>query len=426
MEVLHSIFIALISAFLMKRNWPLRSNREMANHFAAFPPVFSWVTCLISKRMKALNKSAERRNQLMTLRLHSKRNRLIAILTAIFAGSLLLIGATNVQAPRAEETLLTFNGQVVTAGEFNWHLQMNRALTADYFKQTYDADYSEKFWFTDYSGENPVQRWIKESQTQLLTKRMELQLALEAGVLSDISFEGFLKGMERENQRRSQAAENKEVVYGPLHLEAQAYYSYYMSNLEDATIEAMRSNGGIVISDEQVRLEYEANLAAKYSRPGSIRLEWLSLPFGPETEYKDQQDAMEKMELLRAAATAEIGTGSGLRQQAKEFGVTVGEVQITSASRRTAALENPKVLLAADQLLPGRISALFVENGAIHLLYCLSIEDAGVQTFDQVKDAITLHLAQQKFRYMVDDKLSKADVEWNYPMAERLTNQAIQ
>jgi hypothetical protein len=425
MVVLHSILIALISAFLMKRNWPLKSNREMANHFAAFPPVFSRVTCLISKRMKALNMSAERRNQFMTLRLHSKRNQLIAILTAIFAGSLLLIGATNVQAPRAEETLLTFNGQVVSAAEFNWHLQMNRALTADYFKQTYDAKYSEKFWSTDYSGENPMQRWIKQSQTQLLTKRMELQLALEAGVLSDISFEGFLKGMERENQRRSQAEANKEVVYGPLHLEAQAYHSYYMSNLVDATIAVMRSNGGIVISDEQAKLEYEANLAAKYSRPGSIRLEWLSLPFGPETEYKNQQDAMEKMELLRAAA-GEMGTGTLRSQQAKEFGVTVGEVQITSASRRTAALENPKVLHAAEQLEPGRISDLFAENGAIHLLYCLSKEDAGVQRFDQVKDAITLHLAQQNFKSMVDDKLSKAEVHWNYPMAERLTNQAIQ
>ncbi|CAH1057781.1 peptidylprolyl isomerase [Paenibacillus pseudetheri] len=363
----------------------------------------------------------------MTLRLHSKRNRLITILFALIAGSLLLIGAMNVQAPQAEEPLLTLNEQEVTAAEFNWHLQMNRALTADYFKQTYDADYSEKFWSTDYSGEKPIHRWIKESQTQLLTKRMELQLAQEAGVVSDISYEGFLKGMEHENQRRSQAAANKEVVYGPLHLEAQAYYSYYMSNLEDATIEAMRSNGGIVISDEQVRLEYEAKQAAKYSRPGAIHLEWASLPFGPETEYKDQQEAMEKMELLRAAATtAEIRSDAGIRQQAKELGINVGEVKITSASRRTAALENPKVLLAADQLAPGQISGLFAENAAIHLLYCLSVEDAGVIPFDQVKDAITLHLAQQKFRSMVDDKLSKAVPEWNYPMAERLANQAIQ
>lgn len=362
----------------------------------------------------------------MTLRLHSKRNRLITILFALIAGSLLLIGAMNVQAPQAEEPLLTLNGQEVTAVEFNWHLQMNRALTADYFKQTYDAHYSEKFWTTDYSGEKPIHRWIKESQTQLLTKRMELQLAQETGVVSDISFEGFLKGMERENQRRSQAAANKEVVYGPLHLEAQAYYSYYLSNLENATIEAMRSNGGIVISDEQVKQEYEANLAAKYSRPGNILLEWATLPFGPETEYKGQQKAMEKMELLRAAITAEIGSDAGLHQQAAEFGVNVGEVKITSASRSTAALENPKVLLTAEQLAPGQISGLFVENGAVHLLYCLSVEDAGVIPFDQVKDAITLHLAQQKFRSMVDDKLAKAVPEWNYTVAERLANQAIQ
>lgn len=196
----------------------------------------------------------------MTLKLHSKRNQLIVILTALLAGSLLLIGAKKLQAPQAEEMLLTYNGQEATAAEFNWHLQMNRALIVDYFKQTYNADYSIDFWSAYYSGENPMQKWINTAQTQLLTKRMELQLAQEAGVVTDISFEGFLKEMERENNRRSQAAANKEVVYGPLHLEAQAYFNYYMSNLEDATIEAMRSNGSIVISDEQVKLEYAANL----------------------------------------------------------------------------------------------------------------------------------------------------------------------
>lgn len=97
---------------------------------------------------------------------------------------------------------------------------MNRALIVDYFKQTYNADYSKDFWSAYYSGENPMQKWINTAQTQLLTKRMELQLAQEAGVVTDISFEGFLKEMERENNRRSQAAANKEVVYGPLHLEA--------------------------------------------------------------------------------------------------------------------------------------------------------------------------------------------------------------
>lgn len=47
----------------------------------------------------------------MTLKLHSKRNQLIVILTALLAGSLLLIGAKKLQAPQAEEMLLTLNGQ---------------------------------------------------------------------------------------------------------------------------------------------------------------------------------------------------------------------------------------------------------------------------------------------------------------------------
>lgn len=135
---------------------------------------------------------------------------------------------------------------------------------------------------------------------------------------------------------------------------------------------------------------------------------------------------MEKLHAIATATAATDSSGTGFQDQAKEFGVNVGEVKITSASRRTAALENPKVLLTAEQLAPGEFSGLFTENGAIHLLYCLSADDAAIQPFDHVKDAIALNLAQQKYRSIVDEKLSEAVVEWNYPMAEDLANQTIQ
>lgn len=62
---------------------------------------------------------------------------------------------------REAPPLLIVNGQETSTAEFNWHLQLNRALTADYFMQTYHAGYSEDFWLTDYSGEIPLQRWIR-------------------------------------------------------------------------------------------------------------------------------------------------------------------------------------------------------------------------------------------------------------------------
>ncbi|MEK4516157.1 hypothetical protein NSS64_12820 [Paenibacillus sp. FSL H8-0122] len=368
----------------------------------------------------------------MAQRFHSKWKTLAAMLAALTAGSLIMIGAMSMNTPGEAPPLLIVNGQETSTAEFNWHLQLNRALTADYFMQTYHAGYSEDFWLTDYSGEIPLQRWIRDAQTQLLTKQAELQLAEEAGVIPDISFEAFLIGMERENIRRSQAAVNKEVVYGPKQLDAQAYYSYYMSNLEDATIDAMRRNGSIVITAEQERLEYEANLAAKYSKQGTTRVEWVTLPYGPESEYKDQSGAMDRMKELLAAVTAgreSTGTeltGTTLREQAEELGVYTRELTVTSTSRRTAALENPLVLLAAEQLAQGQVSSLIVENGAVHLLYCLSEADPEALPFNQVKDRIAQDLAQQKFRALVDHKRSEAVVEWNNQMAEDLARQAIQ
>jgi parvulin-like peptidyl-prolyl isomerase len=337
----------------------------------------------------------------------------------VFAGiaaSLLLTGAMIVKSSSSHTVLLSVNNREISAEEFSWHLNLNRALVADYFKQTYGVEYSDEFWTTWYSGETPLQKLVDETKAQLIRQLIEQQLSQQAGLAVNSSFEEFLQGMDDENARRSKAAGNNEVVYGPIHLEAQAYYSYYMSNLENTTIEAMIRNQMIALTEEQLMQEYERNKAEKYTSRGAIHLEWATLSYGSGTEYKDKQSAVERMKLLKTAVSA----GADFNQVAEELGVNIGEAQITNASRRTAMLENPLILKTAEQLSQGQISGIIEENGAVHLLHCNSVGEDIVQSFEQVEDQIALQLAQKEFRSTIEQKIDEAVIKWNNSLAMRL------
>lgn len=351
---------------------------------------------------------------------NKKRSLILLAVFAAIAASLFLTSAVIVKSSpfHSRTVLLSVNGRDISAEEFTWHLNLNRALVADDFRQTYGAEYSDEFWTTRYSGsgETPLEKLVAETKIQLVRQQIEQQLAQRAGLAVSSSFGEFLQGMDAENARRSKAAASNEVVYGPVHLEAQAYYSYYMSNLENATIEAMLRNKMIALTEERLMQEYEVNRASKYTFRGAIQLEWASLPYGAGTEYKDKQSAAARMKLMQDA----VSKGASFRQAAEELGLSVGEAQVTNASRRTAMLENPLILQTAEQLIQGQTSGMIEENGAVHLLHCTGAGEDIVQPFAQVRDQIALQLAQKEFQTAIEQGVNEAAIAWNHSLAMRL------
>lgn len=349
-----------------------------------------------------------------------KRTIYIIILVAAISASLVLISSIRMKT-NVNSVLMSVNGSEISEDEFNMYLVFNKALIADYFKQIYDADYSEHFWTTSYAGVTPLQKLVDEAKAQLTRAKVEQRLAQQSGIVKEIGFRAFQNEMEAENSRRIKAAANNEIVYGPATFELQAFYNYYMSNLENKTIDAMRSNGLIVISEEQLKKNYETNKQLQFTLPGEISLEWATLPYGSGTAFKDKADALVIMNQLQKAVAegeSEIDTANGL-------GIDVFEAVITNASRRSAALESPLALQKATQLMVGESSDIFEENGALHIIRCLSIGDPINQSFELVKDSIAHQMALEKFSDIVKLDVKNAAIEWNGRNETKLTNKWI-
>lgn len=348
-------------------------------------------------------------------RLRGNRKLALFIFTLIaLTASLLLSGAMQKKTGTADDFIVV-NGQRVSADEFGMYLDMSKALVADHFKQVYAADYSDRFWTDSFSGETPLRMLVAEARSRLIKAKVLQQLAEKVGIAADTSYESLLSGMEAENARRSKAVAAGEVVYGPISFELASYFSYYMSNLEIATTDALQKSGSLSISEEQVKREYEANKQVKYTQPGDIKLKWAALSYGEGTPFTNKNEALSVMQKLKDKAA----DPAAFDETASGLGIEVLDASVTKATRRTAALENPAVLQSAEKLQTGQLGDIFEENDALHLLYCISRGENLILPYGEAKDAIASQLRSDQFKQTVEQAQEEAVVEWNGKSAEK-------
>lgn len=168
-------------------------------------------------------------------------NRKMIILAAMLLAGLVGITWSLSSSNGHERVIFTINGEPITCDEFKMQSNMERANVISYFQNKYSAIISEDFWTTDFSGEIPAERLKKTVVEKLVRVYSIKRLALEYKIISDIGYEKFLSDMKKENERRAKAIKDNQPVYGPKQFGLEAYYSYYISNMELAVKNKMKA-----------------------------------------------------------------------------------------------------------------------------------------------------------------------------------------
>lgn len=132
---------------------------------------------------------------------------------------------------KVEPHVAVVNGEIISISEFEQQLAVQRANTYHYFKNKYKVEYSSDFWTMSYDGEIPQDYAKKNALNECIEIKLQQILAKKKGLIHDIDYDAFLQGLQKENERRKKAVENKQVIYGPVTYDASTYFSYVFSNL---------------------------------------------------------------------------------------------------------------------------------------------------------------------------------------------------
>ena len=133
----------------------------------------------------------------------------------LFIVTVFLIAKPEFSQTHQEDTYIAIvDGEEIHVSEFQRAIRANRAEIIKYFHEKYDAAQSADFG-PPYGDETPLELIKKKALEDSIHLKIRQILAKEQGVLSDISYDGFVQNLMLENERRQQAIKKNQVVFDP-------------------------------------------------------------------------------------------------------------------------------------------------------------------------------------------------------------------
>lgn len=126
------------------------------------------------------------------------------------------------------EAVANVNGVPVTVQEFNRALERHQnAVFSKYVGEYAGTD----FWLSPVSDGRPVDLLFQQALDECADYHLKLQLAQEADIIEEASYEAFLNTLQEENKQRQEKAEAGGVIYGPSQYSETTYFTYYFLEL---------------------------------------------------------------------------------------------------------------------------------------------------------------------------------------------------
>lgn len=172
----------------------------------------------------------------------------LSFITEVFIAEDKTIGA---------EVVVQVGGYPITEPEYDFFLKQTKSDVRRYFKSTYGVDLGDGGWERLYGGEKPKEVWETVARKEAVRFKTEQVLALEKGIVADISYDYFLESLQSENERRRKVTAEGGILYGLLQYTEKTYYDYLQSNLR---IQLKSS-----LADAELKLD-ESTLAEEYEK----------------------------------------------------------------------------------------------------------------------------------------------------------------
>ncbi|MCV4230921.1 peptidylprolyl isomerase [Virgibacillus sp. LDC1] len=338
---------------------------------------------------------------------------IVGFLILIIAIIIFIAKPEFTQTHHEDTYIATVDGVEIHISEFQRAIRANRAGIIKYFHEKYDSAQSTDFWSTTYGDETPLELIKKKALEDSIHLKMRQILAKEQGVLSDISYDGFVHNFNLENERRQKAIKNHQVVFGPAQYTEETYFEYVMGNTT-LSVKNQLMEHDWKPNEQQLITFYEANKGRLYDAPATVKVRQLSLSFLDASRNVDpllKTREKKKMEIARE----KISSGISFEQAAKDInqGDQVTEQLYNLDSYRHNA--RSPVAQASANLRPGEVSEIVEENGHFYLIQCMEKGQKGSKylAFDEIREQVLKDYIDNKYEEYIRERVTDAQVALN-------------
>ncbi|MEC0370103.1 peptidyl-prolyl cis-trans isomerase [Paenibacillus chibensis] len=312
----------------------------------------------------------------------------------------------------SSEAIATVDGMPIAMPEFEKAARRNMSGVLSYFHEKYGAAQTSGFWKSSFGGEVPLAVLKQKALDDAVRTKIRQRIAADEGVLGDISYSGFLRGLEQENARRAKAAANHEVIYGPIQYNEDTYFEYVMTNATTAVKRGMLADLRSHAEEQTLKAFYEQHKRELYQTPGSARVLSLSASFLNADQEVDPAQKKKAAARLREAE-AKLKQGATFEEIARIYADrgAAQELSFNLANDRQNA--RSPVAQTAARMKAGETSGIVEENGSLYLLKCTEKVEPGsaFSKYEDMKDQVEQDTIDWQYEERIRQKLAAAEIK---------------
>lgn len=322
------------------------------------------------------------------------------MMTAICAAAITGCGTKTV---KDNDTVMEIAGQPVVKEEYQMVLNSYAAQVKGYY--TTEEANRKDFWTVETEEGTPLGKIMKLAQEDLVRKKVVAQLAKDAGIESDTDYVSMMEAMQKENDRRKNAEDNQEVVYGLTSFSPADYYTYVYTQTEMQLLESLKKNYGL--TEKELEQIYQEHIET-YTSDVSVQV--LAAEMRAEMGIDQAQEVAE-----------ELGEEADRERLTRKY-PDVNFYELKMSSLNTEEGKTGAYALrwqVASSMEPGQVCEPFQIGEHLMVMRCLVREEQKAEAFEEVKDVLESDVLTRMAQAEIEEKMQGAKVSFQKEILER-------
>lgn len=339
------------------------------------------------------------------------KNRKCKRFIGIWAGAaifILLLSGGFLWLMSGSHPVFTIDGCKVTKAEFQFFMKEKEGEARNYYQTQYGITLSGSLWQKQVDKNTP-EEYLKDIAYEECTKTKSLFLmAKENELIDSADFSDFLDAVKKENEKRSLAVDQGEIVYGKVNFTPEEYLGHLKTELETNLIKnlSQKPEDPLFTTEEEILNFFNVH-KEEWNANTTITKVW---DFSVAKEQKESKRQL--MELGKALSSKK--STKARKEIIRNLKEIHSEQRIfTADTYRKDLYSCMEVRSMSEQVPVNEVSTVFESEKDYHLIWVTKRQTDEEKAYKMYKARIREALMHEKFKCYLENYQKSLKIDLN-------------
>lgn len=245
----------------------------------------------------------------------------------------------------------------------------------------------------------------------MIRVKLEQLLFRDKNIVEDISYKSFINSFIKENERRKEAVDKGEIIYGPKQFHEDDYFSYLHSK-RVLVLKEILAVDDFAINDEKLNTFYDNNkeIYPDYKKQDYIEARLIKIsPKNGESEKLTISDIEGLIHTYDDIFDNQMALQKMIEE--KSYMMDIIDRVFDESTARNDIRNESSIYDSVSKLEIGEISDVIEYNQAFYIIKCIDRKEGDYYSFEEKKDYIRTRYIDERYEELIQKLMNESEVK---------------